>query len=139
MRPIVEYAAIVWDSCTQYERDSIDKLQYEAARIVTGLTRSVSINKLVQEIGWVSLSDRRKIQKLVLIFKEKRGKLPTYLHELFPQLVGENNPYELRNRNNFITLARRTEIYSKSFIPSSLALWNELGDEIKNSPILSNI
>ncbi len=137
MRPIVEYAAIVWDSCTQYERDSIDKLQYEAARIVTGLTRSVSINKLVQEIGWVSLSDRRKIQKLVLIFKEKAGKLPTYLHELFPQLVGENNPYELRNRNNFITLARRTEIYSKSFIPSSLALWNELGDEIKHSPSLA--
>jgi hypothetical protein len=38
-------------------------MQYEAARIVTGLTRSVSIDKLLNEIGWVSLSDRRKIQK----------------------------------------------------------------------------
>ncbi len=75
----MEYAGIVWDSCTLYERDTLEKLQYEAARVVTGLTRSVSINRLIQEIGWVSLSDRRTIQELVILYKKKAGELPNYL------------------------------------------------------------
>ncbi len=137
MRPILEYASIVWESCTMYEQDSLEKLQYEAARVVTGLTRSVSIAKLLREIGWVSLNDRRNIQKLVIVYKEKTGMLPEYLHILFPPLVAANNPYNLRNNDNFVTMVRRTEIYSKSFIPSSVALWNGLSDEIKRSTSLN--
>ncbi len=112
------------------------KLQYEAARTVTGLTRSVSIDKLLQEIGWVSLADRRIIQKLVIVYKEKNGNVPNYLHELFPPLVGRQTPYALRNNNNFETVARRTEIFSRSFIPSAAALWNDLDNDIKTSPSL---
>ncbi len=137
MRPILEYASIVWESCTMYEQDSLEKLQYEAARVVTGLTRSVSIAKLLREIGCVSLNDRRNIQKLLIVYKEKTGMLPEYLHILFPPLVAANNPYNLRNNDNFVTMARRTEIFSKSFIPSSVALWNGLSDEIKRSTSLN--
>ena len=63
MRPIFEYSSVVWDGCTNYENDKLDKLEYEAARIVTGLTRSVSIANLNKEIGLLSLRDRRKLQK----------------------------------------------------------------------------
>ena len=112
-------------------------MQYEAARIVTGLTRSVSIERLLSEIGWVPLSDRRHIQKLILVFKKKQGNLPIYLHEKFPLTVRESNPYNLRNSADFEAIIRRTEIYSKSVIPSSIKLWNELDIEIRNSPSLS--
>jgi hypothetical protein len=44
MRPILEYASAVWDDCTNYEKETLEKLQYEAARVVTGLTRSVCID-----------------------------------------------------------------------------------------------
>ena len=76
LRPIIEYASLVWDSCTNYEKDTLEKIQYEAARVVTGLTRSVSLERLLNEIGWVSLSDRRIIQKLILVYNEKQGNLP---------------------------------------------------------------
>ena len=46
LRPILEYGSSVWDSCTNYEKDNLDKIQNEAARIVTGLTRSVSLRRL---------------------------------------------------------------------------------------------
>lgn len=142
LRPKLEYASIVWDSCTNYEKDSLERLQYEAARIVTGLTRSVSIIKLLKEIGWMSLSDRRKMQKLILVYKNKRNELPSYLHELFPPLVqnrfdNENNPYFLRNNNDYITMPQRLEIYSRSILPASLKLWNDLDTEIRESSSLS--
>ena len=68
---------------------------------MTGLTRSVSIERLLTEIGWVSLSDRRHIQKLILAFKEKQGNLPIYLHKKFPLTVQESNSYNLRNSADF--------------------------------------
>ena len=89
---------------------------------MTGLTRSVSIENLLKEIGWVSLSDRRKIQKLILIFKYKNGDIPSYLNDLMPEMVRDTNTYNLRNQQNYATVARRLEIYSKSVIPSSIKL-----------------
>jgi hypothetical protein len=83
--------------------------------LVTGLTRSVSIQNLLKEIGWVSLSDRRQIQKLALMYKGKYNLSPQYLMQLFPPSVemALENHYSLRNNSDYITLARRTEIYSK--------------------------
>ena len=49
--PTLEYASSVWDGCTAQNADILDKIQNEAARIVTGLTRSVSLDKLFKECG----------------------------------------------------------------------------------------
>ena len=56
IRPLLEYAGVVWDNCTQYEANELD----EAARIVSGATKLVSIEKLLKEVGWDTLSCRRK-------------------------------------------------------------------------------
>ena len=52
IRPILEYADVVWNNCTQYEINELDKIQNKAARIVTGATKLVSINSLIKETGW---------------------------------------------------------------------------------------
>ena len=49
IRPILEYAGVEWDNCTQYEINAVEKIQIEAARIVTGTSKSVSMEKLYNE------------------------------------------------------------------------------------------
>ena len=66
--PTLEYASSVWDGCTAQNADTLDKVQNAAARIVTGLTRSVSLDKLFKECGWLSLLERRRQQKLNVMF-----------------------------------------------------------------------
>ena len=44
VRPTLEYAIIIWDSCTQHETNAIERTQIEAARIVTGAPRLVSLD-----------------------------------------------------------------------------------------------
>ena len=56
IRPLLEYADVVWDNCSQYEVNELEKIQNETARIVTGATKLVSINSLLLEVGWESLS-----------------------------------------------------------------------------------
>ena len=45
IRPILEYADIVWDCCTQQQKDELEAIELEAARIVTGTKQLVSIQK----------------------------------------------------------------------------------------------
>ena len=41
--PVVEYASVVWHGCSEQDSQTLQKIQNEAARLVTGLTRSVSL------------------------------------------------------------------------------------------------
>ena len=49
IRPILEYADVVWDNQNQALINKLENVQYEAARIVTGGTRLTSLNKLTEE------------------------------------------------------------------------------------------
>ena len=40
--PVVEYASVVWDGCSERDSQTLQKIQNEAARLVKGLARSVS-------------------------------------------------------------------------------------------------
>ena len=131
--PILEYSSIVWDNCTDQEAETLEKLQREAARIVTGLTRSVSLPNLYEECGWIPLETRRQEQKLTLIFKSVNGLTPSYISDLIPPLVRNTTHYPLRNSNNLVIPYNRTEISRKSCIPSSVSLWNSLDSNIRSS------
>ena len=136
--PILEYSCIVWDGCTTQNTNSLQRIQNEAARLVTGLTRSVSLENLYRECGWVSLEERRKQQKLILMYKSVNGIVPPYISDIIPPLVRETTDYPLRNQNNIAVPFCRTEISRKSCIPSSITLWNALDEETRNSPSVSS-
>ena len=46
IKPLLEYADVIWDNNITYLVDKIEKVQMEAARIVTGGIRLVSLNNL---------------------------------------------------------------------------------------------
>ncbi len=118
MRPILEYASVVWDGCSEYEKSALEKIQHEAARIVTGLTKSVSLYNLSKEIGWQSLSVRRSVQKLSSMYKAFNNQTPSYISNLIPPEIQNVTHYNLRNRQNINIPLSRLEIHKRSFIPS---------------------
>ena len=67
VRPILEYSSILWDRTSVQNKDALEKLQNEAVRIVTCLTRSTSLVNLYKECGRVSLTDKGHFQKLSCI------------------------------------------------------------------------
>ena len=133
VRPLLEYASIVWDGCNTNDSDSLEKLQNEAARIVTGLTRSVSLNNLYNECCWEPLSKRRENQKLFFMYKATHGMTPSYINDIIPPTVGEVSTYPLRNRENLSAIHTRTTLFQKSCIPSSLKLWNTTDTHTRES------
>ena len=131
--PVLEYSSIVWDGYSQRDSSTLEKLQHEAARIVTGLTRSVSLENLYRECGWIPLSERRRQQKLTFMYKTFNNLVPVYKTDLIPPLTGDVSNYPLRNSNNIVILFTRTEISHRSCIPSSVTLRNSLDQNVRST------
>jgi hypothetical protein len=100
IRPILEFASEVWDNCGQTNCNRLERMQIEGARIVTGLSTYASFDSIYKETGWATLSTRRKVKKLLLVYKIVNKEAPDYLYELVPPLVSANVNYNLRNSHN---------------------------------------
>ena len=87
----------------------------EAARIVIGATKLVSISSLLSETGWEPLASRRRKHKLILFFKMIYGYCPGYLCSLVSQTVRSAPSYSLRNAANLQTIHSNTQQYFNSF------------------------
>ena len=46
IRPLLGYRDTIWENCTLYEKQELDKIQNEAARIATGATALVDLFKI---------------------------------------------------------------------------------------------
>jgi hypothetical protein len=134
VRPLLEYGDVIWDNCTNNEKDDLDKIQIEAARICTGATKLISLNKLSSEIAWESLQSRRTKHKLIVFYKMVNNVSPVYLSELVPGTVSNNVSYNLRNSQNIHVPFCRTSLYQNSFLPSVICEWNNLPANIRNAP-----
>ena len=119
-------------------KDDLDKIQNEAARIVTGCRELVSLSNLRQECGWESLNEHGRKHNLILFFKMVKGFVPPYLCCLVPQPNSNISNYNLRNANDIYNIACRTNLYKNSFLPSVVDKWNLVPQELKNLESVSS-
>jgi hypothetical protein len=94
---------------------------------------------LLDDLGWDTLTNRRKNAKLILNFKILHDLTPRYLKDLIPQQVQTATAYTLRNRTNFRIPLFRTQLMKNSYIPATLRQWNALDPAIRNCNTLSSI
>jgi len=132
-----EFGMKIFSNLTQPEEDDLDKIQLEAARIICGETELVSINNLYSETGLEPLSIRRRTHRLIL-YKMYHGLAPRYLTSLIHNQVGNITPYNLRNSSNLRNISCRSQLLSKSFLPSTINYWNSLTDEVRSVPSLNS-
>ena len=137
IRPLLEYSDIIWDNCPTYLKQSVEKVNIEAARIVSGATKLVSLDLLCKEVGWETLDKRREKHKLIQFYKMIKGLTPSYLSNLIPFTHEQTHRYRTRNSSQFVQPPCRSNFYFNDFIPSTVRLWNNLPQDIKDIGSLS--
>ena len=60
VKPLLEYADVIWDNMSMSLNKQIENVQLEDSRIVTEGTRLVSLNNLYMETSWGKLRSKRK-------------------------------------------------------------------------------
>ena len=126
--PILEYGCELWDGCSNQNSEKLEKVQLEAARVVTGLPSFASKDALYFETGWEKLKIRRERRKLCLLYKIINGLAPDYLLDLLPPIVNTVVPYNVRNGTDFTLYNFTLSLTNKSFFPSTIRLWNNLSE-----------
>ena len=94
--------------------------------------------KLYEETGWPTLAKRREISKLTLMYKLVNNMAPELLCSLISFAhAPETSTYRTRQQFDLPHFRARTELFDKSFFPSTVRLWNELPIDVRNSPSIS--
>ena len=124
--PILEYGDIIYDGSSDLLMDRLEKVQRHAAITCTGAYKHTKHTKLLEELGWPPLSQRRKQHRMNVMFKLQHGLLPPYLTKICPPLTKERTTYDLRSGMNITTPQMRTTTYQQSYFPKSIKDWNEL-------------
>ena len=136
IRPTLEYGSTIFDNASQEMTDLLESVQRRAALMITGAYKCTKHANLLEEIGLNPLKKRRTLFKLTLYYKIKNNLAPQYLSDLCPPDVAERTDYNLRNANNTDTIASKKNYFLKSFLPSTIKLWNNLPRDIRNSDSL---
>ncbi len=136
--PIVEYGSVLFDNCSTLLKQRLERLHRNASVIVTGAFKNTSYVRLLEELGWDSLEDRRKLSRLCLFKKMELSKkvhnenrlddtlVQPYLYELVPGTVGDRSGYILRNAGKIDNVKSRLVISYNSFVPKTVRDWNSL-------------
>ena len=64
--------------------EEIERVQYRGALAVPGAWKGTNRSKIYDELGWESLSDRRKIHRLIQLYKIVNYLTPSYLRDKLP-------------------------------------------------------
>ena len=124
LRPHLDFCDVLYHTlkiCNMFDSsfrlsnlmDLIERVQYQAALAVTGTWIGTSTNKIYDELGWESLSDRRWFHRRVQFFKIQNGFIPAYLKTPVP--YPRNHLFGTRNENDLHSIKCRTNSYLHSF------------------------
>jgi hypothetical protein len=70
VRPILEYAAVVWDPHTETNCSKLEAVQRRAARFVCNdYRRTSSVTAMLERLSWKTLQQRRKEARLIMFYK----------------------------------------------------------------------
>ena len=129
VRPILEYASIVWAPYTKTNIEKLESVQRRAARfVVSDYDFSSSVTSILNELKWCSLEVRRQVSRLMMFYKILQGsvalELPYEISLIDTVTRGHNRRYQ--------TPFSRIDIHKFSFFPATVRLWNSSPDSVVN-------
>ena len=130
VRPILEYAAIVWSPYTNININKLESVQRRAARyVMSDFNRYSSVSEMLSILQWNSLKKWRDTQSLCVLYKILNGLIDV----LLPGCMIKN-PLVTRGHNK--RLIPTVDSYKFSFFPWIISQWNLLSSETVNTPTL---
>ena len=136
----MEYADVIWAGAPISVLSKLDHILVEAMRAVTGAPARSNISNLFQETGWTTLTVRREVHTLKMIFKISNNICPIYLNNILPPVITDyptntaNLRHNIRSRavlGNFPVARTRTKLHEHMFPAWGMRLWNALPNELK--------
>ncbi|KAI8493036.1 hypothetical protein Bbelb_290400 [Branchiostoma belcheri] len=135
VRTKLEYASVLFSNIGTTSCKTLEQVQYQAGRLVSGAMARTPRLKLLEELEWDSLAARRDYNRLLIMYKLVSGSVPPHLQVLIPTTRDSQRQLQVRLRNDAHLHVPfcRTATYRNSFVPYTTRLWNSLPSEVRES------
>ena len=122
VRSQLEYACVAWDPHKIKDISNLEKVQRKAARFVKqDYSKYSSVTRMIQELGWKNLQDRRKDIRLTMLYKIANDIANVPNKEI---LIPSDNRTRSKHAQKFRILTQETNEYKYSFFPHTISQWN---------------
>ena len=129
VRPVLEYAAAAWDPYTKTDINRLEMVQRRAARFVSrDYRQTTSATALINQLGWTTLADRRKNNRLTIFYRAYNHSSAITLDHLQRPTRGTR---QTSDSSSFINIGSRTDAYKYSFFPRTVLDWGLLPIEAR--------
>ena len=139
VRPVLEYASIVWSGLSKVAANRLESVQRKAARLISGIHPSntdIPHNILLARAGLPTLSSRRQVEQAVFAFKFiHRIKLPGHLLDTLSHWTMDKPTRcaSLRQADKIRLPRAKKAVLQRSPLYISLSSWNALSSDLKAS------
>ena len=134
VRPQLEYDSAVWDPHNKGRISQVEQVQRRAARwTVDNFERQASVTRIVQDLGWRTLDQRRADARLCLFYKTVHGLVAVPLPEYIQY---SNRVSRYCHSMTFRQVSTSTDYYKYSFFPLAIVQWNALPQSVASSQSL---
>ena len=139
MEPYFRYCCSVWGCSSSTEKDRLQKLQDQAARIITGSSFTTSALPLIENLGWTTIEELISYERKVLVSKASNSLAPQYLTELFSR-NSQGSLHTLRNTSTDLKLPLYKTVNGlKCFSFRGVKYWHSLSAESKQDVTLYTV
>ena len=127
IRPILEYADFLIDSCQRSKTDKLDRIQKRSVRIVDGCVhKGMKMKDLQMLYGLEDLGERRKKHHLALMYRH--SKTHSNLDIKRPDVIlRNNNKVKFKIRTTLLTKVQKSQYYR------GVSLWDRLPEEVQRA------
>jgi len=128
IKPILEYACVIWALHTGKDISNIESVQRRAARFVfNDYSPFSSVTEMMRKLNWQTLSccrDHLKVITMKIIHNLIAIPADIYLKPATTVYCTRGHSMKLNQ------LTTRIDSYSHSFFPSLIRIWNSLSDDV---------
>ena len=126
VRSSLDYASTIWDPHLIKDITALEKIQRKAARWITGnFQRRASVTGMLASLGLDSLEERRRIARLVLLYKILHEEVAIPMDELGLR-KNERASRGLVTKDKFVVPSCKTTERSTHFVSKTVPQWNRL-------------
>ena len=127
IRPILEYASIIWSPYYNKYVNKLEAVQRHMARFVYNEYGFISVTNLLKNLSWPTLQQRRTCNRGIMLYKilNKQVEIP-----IIPIIFRSNTSATRGNNRRFVQLQCHLNCYSNSFFPDAIRIWNSLPQQL---------
>ena len=144
IRPVLEYASVVWAGLSKSDHCRLERINRRAARLVTGITRSDAVPPkiLLSRAGLPELHVRRSLHQVLFVHRFVHQLLPDHILDGLSHWLPDSHSQRsyLLRRDKCLRLPRaRKNILKLSPVYTAFSVWNSLPDSLLSKPSVQSL